>query len=533
MDGFTVSTGVAGFLSLALEITKTLKAYVNDVKSAPKESRNLLAEVTALCHILERLEQFLRKEYTGNFEKTSALFVAIEACRDQITEIYNKVKKIEFLERLKWPFRKEDYERTISTVQRFTQTFQFSLNIENCKLLAKTSEVVLIELKAKEDQLQKALQNHRSVQSGIEALLTASKDQSDVLGVMTKMLQQGQETQKDILAATKNTNRITNGCLLKRFLHFGYFKLMDSADQEMEALLQWISPLETQKMHEDVRSRRHPNTGNWFLDSEIFRTWRDAPHGVGIFGCYGIPGAGKTFISVTGDETCVAFIYCDYCNRNVQTATNMIGELLKQAITASKKSSRDTIQRLLKKKKEGFEKTYICIDALDECNEADRRQLIQYLVELSSPSDNDDDYPPIRLFFTGRPTMEQYVTSHASIAPTIPLTVKLEASTEDIAAYIAHKICEDHKFEMDDDLKNEIAEKIVSTSQGMFLLPALQIEAVLDQPTIRKRRDVLQKMSKELYDAFGVTLNRITDQKQTTANVAMNVLQWIFLASSQ
>ncbi|KAI5816100.1 hypothetical protein BZA77DRAFT_387813 [Pyronema omphalodes] len=495
MDGFTVSTGVAGFLSLALEITKTLKAYVNDVKSAPKESRNLLAEVTALCHILERLEQFLRKEYTGNFEKTSALFVAIEACRDQITEIYNKVKKIEvrfeknksaqFLERLKWPFRKEDYERTISTVQRFTQTFQFSLNIENCKLLAKTSEVVLIELKAKEDQLQKALQNHRSVQSGIEALLTASKDQSDVLGVMTKMLQQGQETQKDILAATKNTNRITNGCLLKRFLHFGYFKLMDSADQEMEALLQWISPLETQKMHEDVRSRRHPNTGNWFLDSEIFRTWRDAPHGVGIFGCYGIPGAGKTFI-------------------------------------------RDTIQRLLKKKKEGraievkeavdtlsrvlqgFEKTYICIDALDECNEADRRQLIQYLVELSSPSDNDDDYPPIRLFFTGRPTMEQYVTSHASIAPTIPLT--------------------DHKFEMDDDLKNEIAEKIVSTSQGMFLLPALQIEAVLDQPTIRKRRDVLQKMSKELYDAFGVTLNRITDQKQTTANVAMNVLQWIFLA---
>jgi hypothetical protein len=53
MDAFTISTGVAGFLSLALEISKILKAYVDGVKSAPEEARNLLVEVTALCHALE------------------------------------------------------------------------------------------------------------------------------------------------------------------------------------------------------------------------------------------------------------------------------------------------------------------------------------------------------------------------------------------------------------------------------------------------------------------------------------------------
>jgi uncharacterized protein Yka (UPF0111/DUF47 family) len=141
MDAFTISTGVAGFLSLALQISKILKAYVDGVKSAPEEARNLLAEVTALCHVLEQFMRFLEEDYNGNFAETSALVVAIEAYKDQITKLYKKIKKIEVscekskiaqvMERLKWPLRKEDYDSTISTVQRFTQTFQFSLTMAN------------------------------------------------------------------------------------------------------------------------------------------------------------------------------------------------------------------------------------------------------------------------------------------------------------------------------------------------------------------------------------------------------------------
>ncbi|KAI5798521.1 hypothetical protein FPQ18DRAFT_322393 [Pyronema domesticum] len=139
MDAFTIFTGAAGFLSLALEISKILKAYVDGVESAPEEARNLLVEVTALCHALGQLVQFLQKDYEGNFAQTSALVVATDACKDQITNLYKKLKKIEvrsgkvsqLMERLKWPFRKEDYDSTISTIQRFTQTFQFSLTISN------------------------------------------------------------------------------------------------------------------------------------------------------------------------------------------------------------------------------------------------------------------------------------------------------------------------------------------------------------------------------------------------------------------
>jgi hypothetical protein len=94
MDAFTISTGVAGFLSLALEISKILKAYVDGVQSAPKEARNLLVEVTALCHALEQLVQFLRKDYNGNFAETSALVVATEAWKDQITTLSKRSRRL-------------------------------------------------------------------------------------------------------------------------------------------------------------------------------------------------------------------------------------------------------------------------------------------------------------------------------------------------------------------------------------------------------------------------------------------------------
>lgn len=63
----------------------------------------------------------------------------------------------------------------------------------------------------------------------------------------------------------------------------------------MKKLLSWISPVEPQKRHQDVRSKRLQSTGNWFLETENFRNWRD-DKGSDILGCYGIPGSGKTFI---------------------------------------------------------------------------------------------------------------------------------------------------------------------------------------------------------------------------------------------
>jgi hypothetical protein len=142
MDPFTISTGVAGFLGLALEITKILGTYIGEAKSAPEDAHNLVMEVTSLCHVLKEMVQFLRKDATeiGSFQPTSALCVVIGACQAKIEDLYKKLEKLQvksdnkvagLIERLKWPLKKEDYQDTILTLHRFIQTFQFSLTVSN------------------------------------------------------------------------------------------------------------------------------------------------------------------------------------------------------------------------------------------------------------------------------------------------------------------------------------------------------------------------------------------------------------------
>jgi len=67
---------------------------------------------------------------------------------------------------------------------------------------------------------------------------------------------------------------------------------------ESSQILEWLSPLEPNRRHQDVRTRRLDGLGDWFLETEDFITWRDSGDGFGmatIFGS-GAPGAGKTYL---------------------------------------------------------------------------------------------------------------------------------------------------------------------------------------------------------------------------------------------
>ena len=71
------------------------------------------------------------------------------------------------------------------------------------------------------------------------------------------------------------------------------------ADEKSE-ILAWLSPLEPQSRHEDIRTRRIAEVGEWLLHTEEYRKWSggtgeakcDSP---ALF-CYGGPGVGKTYI---------------------------------------------------------------------------------------------------------------------------------------------------------------------------------------------------------------------------------------------
>lgn len=200
-----------------------------------------------------------------------------------------------------------------------------------------------------------------------------------------------------------------------------------------------------------------------------------------------------------GDEkVCVVFAYCDYRDKKQQTTLNIVRGLLSQAIVKTNNVPKKLISTLLEKKQKqdnlnmegalealsellrGFGKTFICIDALDECEEGNRWDLLRSLKGLMdlTPDSASSAHPlAVRLFISGRPPMEEYINTHPAIGPCSQYSLKLEASTADIAAYIKHKLDMDTKISMDEEFKSQIVSEITVTSQGMLVLTQFYLNA--------------------------------------------------------
>jgi len=69
---------------------------------------------------------------------------------------------------------------------------------------------------------------------------------------------------------------------------------------EKSGILAWLSPLEPQIRHHDIRTRRVDEVGDWLLQTEEYQNWFGGtrggePNGSALF-CYGGPGVGKTYL---------------------------------------------------------------------------------------------------------------------------------------------------------------------------------------------------------------------------------------------
>lgn len=136
-DPFAITTGVAGLLSLTIQITKVTVEYVKGAKKASQAVGEFRRELIALANVLKLFEDFL----IGNvpktaFKKTSVLYAAILSCEQQLRKLLIKVEKnlqgdrfSRAIDRFTWPFDEKEHHRAIEDLHRYVQTFQFALNI--------------------------------------------------------------------------------------------------------------------------------------------------------------------------------------------------------------------------------------------------------------------------------------------------------------------------------------------------------------------------------------------------------------------
>ena len=326
-------------------------------------------------------------------------------------------------------------------------------------------------------------------------------------------------------------------------------RLQASTNHEREleldpTFLRRLSTLDFMGKQKESYSKRYASTAQWLLESPDFQAWF-TPEGCehSVLWYHGDPGVGKTVTTsiainhvtenTDGGRNAIIYMYCDYANTMTSSVKTLLGSIIRQLVVQTTNvGTVAELQKFLKTPARNrdltieessswietlsrtFDVVYAFVDALDECSESCRDNLLMHLHQYSL--DN------MRVFLTSR--------SNVDITLKIPRAtrVKLAASDEDITAFVETKIHESGRLtgftSRDPELTRLITDTICHQAKGMFLLARLQIEGLCSQTSIRQVRSALESLPTSFFALYDQAIERIRCQATLDAELALNVL---------
>ena len=179
-------------------------------------------------------------------------------------------------------------------------------------------------------------------------------------------------------------------------------------------------------------------------------------------------------------NTSVTCFYFDFAARKEQSAISMLGSLLKQIVGGLEKIPEEISQAFQEQKKvvggrglllpdivkmlqtvTSSLRTFVCIDALDECAAVHRVKLLDALKQILEKS------PRTRIFIIGRPHIRAEVEKR--LAGRV-ICVPVGPRRDDIIGYLRVRLEEDETPEaMDESLEADILSKIPEKMSEMYV----------------------------------------------------------------
>jgi Cdc6-like AAA superfamily ATPase len=186
-------------------------------------------------------------------------------------------------------------------------------------------------------------------------------------------------------------------------------------DQKRQAIADWLTPIDYSTQQSGFISKRQEGTGEWLLNSNEFQDCLNNSSKT-LF-CPGILGAGKTMITaIVVDHLCtkfqndasvsIAYLYCNFRRQHEQKPAYLLASLLKQLVQ-EQPSMPESVKSLYERHKEkrtcpsfddiskvlhsiitNYSKTFLIIDALDECQVSNggRSRLLSEIFNLQAKS---------------------------------------------------------------------------------------------------------------------------------------------------
>ena len=184
---------------------------------------------------------------------------------------------------------------------------------------------------------------------------------------------------------------------------------------------------------------------------------------------------------IDGGGVAIAYVYCDFSIRNMQSTSTVLGSVLRQVVGALEEIP-DEVQQAFERAKrqaDGYglrlseilnmltkflpslARAFICIDALDEFPTKQRAQLWNSLQRIVR------ECPNTRLFLTGRPQIREEVEEYH---PESAYMVTIEPTSEDIRRYIEERLNQDPDNDaIDEELRADIRRVIPKRVSGMYV----------------------------------------------------------------
>lgn len=544
MDGVSLASGIAGLITLALQISGTIHEYTVAAKNKYKDIEELQGELILLSENLSNLRDVLEDEKlkgrSFDPDGNSVLWKAIKDCRRRIERIGDELlpptggKVDRALDRIIWPFKQKEVVKMVDNLRRFSAIFQFAVNIENCKILAKTSEDVENTLKEVLTASRKVSELQLQYGMNAEEATTRAAEVERALEFLPVLLE-------DTLAEVKEISHGVRTAELRE------------RERRKTEILDWLSPISSLTRHRDVQAKRASGTGSWLLEDEEVVKWSSGKRSCQHILCVGGPGTGKTVLSSTmvdhlrklhkSVDSVVAYYYCSWDEEQAQTPSHFASTLLRQLCNKldhiptsvnefyqrTKNEVKDQawfadLQDVLHRVVKTFARCFLVVDALDELPAQQRAGLLEVVEGIT---DVVGHRSTLRLFATSRP--------HLTYPKIDFKLIEVVANEHDLRVLISSKLEEkpEADYILDTQLKQQIVDKLTSNARGMFLLPALQIEEILSNDTKSEVRRQLENLSTNLNELYTASISRIRAQPARRQTTARKTLMWLSHARRQ
>ena len=138
----SIASGIAGLISLTIEVYGISYKYVNGVRNAKSSARRFLEELKNSETVLLHIEELLKAEdQVELFGDTGSCLLSIEKSNDYI-DLLNKVRNKlqqrqtgssirDGMKSLTWPFSEKETSALADALHRHLETYNTALAVDN------------------------------------------------------------------------------------------------------------------------------------------------------------------------------------------------------------------------------------------------------------------------------------------------------------------------------------------------------------------------------------------------------------------